>query len=80
MEKKKVYVTLQNGKVFQGYRFGASGNVSGELIFSTSMVGYIETLTNPCNYGKILVQTFPLIGNYGMISKDVESDRAWTTA
>ena len=80
MEKKKVYVTLQNGKVFQGYRFGASGNVSGELIFSTSMVGYIEALTNPCNYGKILVQTFPLIGNYGMIAKDVESDKAWTTA
>ena len=80
MEKKKVYVTLQNGKVFQGYRFGADGNVFGELIFSTSMVGYIEALTNPCNYGKILVQTFPLIGNYGMITKDVESDRAWATA
>lgn len=80
MEKKKVYVTLQNGKVFQGYRFGAVGNVSGELIFSTSMVGYVETLTDPCNYGKILVQTFPLIGNYGVISKDVESDKAWLSA
>ena len=80
MEKKKVYVTLQNGKVFQGYRFGAEGNVSGELIFSTSMVGYVETLTDPCNYGKILVQTFPLIGNYGVISKDVESDKAWLSA
>ena len=78
--KKKVYVTLQNGKVFQGYRFGANGNVSGELIFSTSMVGYVETLTDPCNYGKILVQTFPLIGNYGFISKDVESDKAWLSA
>lgn len=80
MEKKKVYVTLQNGKVFQGYRFGAEGNISGELIFSTSMVGYVETLTDPCNYGKILVQTFPLIGNYGVMSKDVESDKTWLSA
>ncbi len=80
MEKKKVYVTLQNGKVFQGYRFGAEGDVSGELLFSTSMVGYVETLTDPCNYGKIVVQTFPLIGNYGMIRKDLESEKAWLSA
>lgn len=80
MEKKKVYVTLQNGKVFQGYRFGAKGDVSGELIFSTSMVGYVETLTDPCNYGKILVQTFPLIGNYGIMPQDTESEKAWLSA
>ena len=75
-----MYLTLENGKVFEGYRFGADGDVVGELVFSTGMVGYVETLTDPCNYGKILVQTFPLIGNYGVISKDVESDKAWLSA
>lgn len=80
MKKKKVYLTLQNGDTFQGYAFGAEGEITGELIFSTGMVGYIETLTDPSNYGQIVVQTFPLIGNYGMISADVESDRAWVSA
>jgi carbamoyl-phosphate synthase small subunit len=65
MNKKKVYVTLQNGRVFQGYQFGAEGSVTGELVFSTGMVGYMETLTDPVNLGQIVVQTFPLIGNYG---------------
>ncbi len=80
MKKKKIYLTLQNGAVFKGYSFGANGDVMGELVFSTGMVGYIETLTDPSNYGQIVVQTFPLIGNYGMIHSDVESDRAWVSA
>lgn len=78
--KKKVYITLQNGAVFQGYRFGADGNVKGELVFSTSMVGYVETLTNPSNYGQLIVQTFPLIGNYGVMKADMESEKAWANA
>lgn len=78
--KKKVYVTLQNGKSFQGYRFGAESEVSGELVFSTSMVGYVETLTDPANYGQIIVQTFPLIGNYGVMTADMESEKAWAKA
>ena len=78
--KKKVYLTLQNGAVFQGYSFGAENDAVGELVFSTGMVGYIETLTDPSNYGQIVVQTFPLIGNYGMVNSDVESDRAWVSA
>ncbi len=80
MNKKKVYLTLQNGKCLQGYAFGASGEATGELVFSTGMVGYIETLTDPANYGQIIVQTFPLIGNYGMIDADAESNRAWVSA
>ncbi len=80
MKKKKVYLTLQNGKVLQGYACGAEGDVTGELVFSTGMVGYIETLTDPSNYGKIVVQTFPLIGNYGMMEADKESDGAWVSA
>lgn len=80
MKKKKVYLTLQNGAAFQGYAFGAEGEITGELVFSTGMVGYIETLTDPSNYGQIVVQTFPLIGNYGMMRTDVESKRAWASA
>ena len=78
--KKKVYVTLQNGTVFQGYRFGAEGEITGELVFSTGMVGYVETLTDPSNYGQIVVQTFPLIGNYGVNESDAESEKAWVSA
>lgn len=80
MKKKKVYLTLQTGEVFQGYRFGAEGEVSGELVFSTGMVGYMETLTDPANYGQIVVQTFPLIGNYGIMRSDVESEKTWVSA
>ena len=80
MRKTKVYLTLQNGRVFQGYAFGAEGEVTGELVFSTGMVGYIEGLSDPSNYGQILVQTFPLIGNYGMVHSDVESEKAWVSA
>ncbi len=78
--KKKVYLTLQNGDVFQGYRFGAEGEITGELVFSTSMVGYVETITDPSNYGQIVVQTFPLIGNYGVMRSDAESKKAWVSA
>jgi carbamoyl-phosphate synthase small subunit len=80
MNKKKVYLTLQNGTVFQGYSFGAKGDVCGELVFTTGTVGYIETLTDSCNQGQIVVQTFPLIGNYGMIYSDVENKKASVSA
>lgn len=80
MEKKKVYVTLSNGKAFEGYRFGAEGNVVGELVFSTGMLGYVETLTDPSNFGQVFVQTFPLVGNYGVARADAESERAWLKA
>ena len=76
MTAKKVYVTLENGKVFKGYRFGADGERMGELVFNTNMTGYIETLTDPCYYGQIVTQTFPLIGNYGVIEEDFESKKA----
>ena len=80
MKEKKVYLTLQNGRVFQGYAFGADGETTGELVFNTGMVGYIESLSDPSNYGQILVQTFPLIGNYGMVHADVESEKSWVSA
>lgn len=77
---KKIYVTLENGKVFEGYSFGAEKEAVGELVFTTGMTGYIETLTDPSYYGQIVAQTFPLIGNYGMITADRESSRSYVTA
>ena len=77
---KKVYLTLENGKVFEGYSFGADREVIGELVFTTGMTGYIETLTDPSYYGQIVTQTFPLIGNYGVILSDRESKKCWLTA
>ena len=79
MENGKVYLTLQNGKQFVGTRFGASGDVIGELVFTTGMTGYVETLTDPSYYGQIVTQTFPLIGNYG-ITPDFESKKPWVSA
>ena len=80
MNDKKVYLTLANGKTFQGYRFGANGNLVGELVFNTGMLGYVETLTDPSNFGQMVVQTFPLVGNYGVARADAESDKAWAKA
>ena len=67
------YLVLENGMIFEGQSFGATGDVVGEVVFTTGASGYIETLTDPSNHGQIMVQTFPLIGNYGVISADFES-------
>lgn len=70
---EKLYLILENGKVFEGLSFGARGCVTGEVVFTTGMTGYLETLTDKSYYGQIVVQTFPLIGNYGVIPEDFES-------
>ncbi len=69
----KACIVLANGLVFEGKGFGASGCIIGEAVFTTGMNGYLETLTDPSYYGQIVTQTFPLIGNYGVIDKDFES-------
>lgn len=69
----KIYICLENGDVFEGRSFGAKGEVLGELVFTTGMGGYIETLTDPSYFGQIVMQTFPLIGNYGFIDEDKEN-------
>ena len=71
----KRYLQLADGRVFVGEAFGASGETAGELVFTTGMVGYIEALSDPRYHGQILVQTYPLAGNYGMITEDMISDR-----
>ena len=69
---KKGYLILQDGRVFEGFRFGAETDTVGELVFTTGMCGYIETLTDPSYAGQIVMQTYPLIGNYGIIREDFE--------
>ena len=71
---KKAYLILEDGNIFEGYAFGAECDTVGELVFTTGVCGYIETLTDPTYYGQIVMQTFPLIGNYGMIDEDCEGD------
>ncbi|MDE6470083.1 MAG: carbamoyl phosphate synthase small subunit [Eubacterium sp.] len=72
----KIYICLANGDIFEGKSFGAKSEVLGELVFTTGMGGYIETLTDPSYYGQIVMQTFPLIGNYGFIDEDMESTKS----
>jgi carbamoyl-phosphate synthase small subunit len=76
----KLYLVLENGRVFEGRAFGASGEVTGEIVFTTGMTGYLETLTDQSYHGQIVVQTFPLIGNYGLIPEDFESDSVGASA
>jgi carbamoyl-phosphate synthase small subunit len=59
---------LQDGPIFHGKSFGAKANISGEAVFTTSLVGYPESMTDPSYRGQILVFTQPLIGNYGVPS------------
>ena len=73
----KAYLILADGTVFEGNSIGAQGKTIGEVVFTTGMTGYLETLTDPSYFGQIVTQTFPLIGNYGVIPEDFESARSW---
>ena len=70
----KRYLILEDGTVFEGKAFGADTPAVGELVFTTGMCGYIETLTDESYFGQIVLQTFPLIGNYGIIEEDFEGE------
>ena len=69
----KKYLVLENGMSFEGEAFGAATDVTAELVFSTAMVGYAESLTDPRFAGQAVCQTFPVIGNYGVNEADCES-------
>src|SRR2546421_3585741 len=73
-EGPPVSLVLDDGSIFEGLGFGAITPVSGEVVFSTGIVGYPESLTDPSYRGQILVLTFPLIGNYGVPSRDDTDD------
>ncbi|KAI9797133.1 MAG: hypothetical protein M1833_005648 [Piccolia ochrophora] len=70
LDEDLVILELENGTVFQGYGYGETKSVAGELVFQTGMVGYPESLTDPSYRGQILVITFPLVGNYGVPSRE----------
>ena len=72
-KNKKAKLVLEDGSEFTGYSFGHKGNANGEVVFNTGMVGYPETMTDPSYHGQILVFTYPLIGNYGIPSKEKEA-------
>ena len=72
--KRKASLILADGTVFEGRGFGAEGDTIGEIVFTTAMTGYQETLTDPSYCGQIVTQTFPLIGNYGVNKIDPESN------
>jgi carbamoyl-phosphate synthase small subunit len=74
---RKAVLVLADGTVFEGETFGAEAEVSGEVVFNTSMTGYQEILTDPSYRGQIVVMTYPLIGNYGINSEDAESYRPY---
>ena len=69
--KKKAFLVLEDGTLFTGIGFGAAMKTSGEVVFSTGMVGYPEALTDPSYKGQILNLTYPLVGNYGVPSNDL---------
>src|ERR1044071_5763899 len=72
-----VKLALEDGTVFTGESFGATGEVEGEVVFNTSMTGYQEILTDPSYRGQIVAMTYPEIGNYGVNAEDVESGRLY---
>lgn len=73
----KAYLLLADGTIFEGLHFGVKGTVIGEVVFTTGMTAYQETLTDPSYYGQLVTQTFPLIGNYGVNQEDNESARSY---
>lgn len=73
----KAFLILEDGQVFTGKSIGARKEVISELVFNTSMTGYLEVLTDPSYAGQAVLMTYPLIGNYGVCHEDEESIRPW---
>ncbi|MCC8140764.1 MAG: carbamoyl phosphate synthase small subunit [Lachnospiraceae bacterium] len=73
----KAFLILEDGHVFAGTSIGAAREVVSEIVFNTSMTGYLEVLTDPSYSGQAVVMTYPLIGNYGICYEDMESSRPW---
>ncbi|HAP72901.1 MAG TPA: carbamoyl phosphate synthase small subunit, partial [Lachnospiraceae bacterium] len=73
----KSFLILEDGTVFEGKNFGSQKEVVSEIVFNTSMAGYPEVLTDPSYAGQAVCMTYPLIGNYGVCTEDMESQRPW---
>ncbi len=74
---KKAFLILEDGTVFTGTSIGSDREVISEIVFNTSMTGYLEVLTDPSYAGQAVTMTYPLIGNYGICYEDMESERPW---
>lgn len=73
----KAFLILEDGNVFSGFSIGSKREVISEIVFNTSMTGYLEILTDPSYAGQAVVMTYPLIGNYGVCYEDMESRKPW---
>jgi len=73
----KAFLILEDGTVFEGTSIGSTREVISEIVFNTSMTGYLEVLTDPSYAGQAVVMTYPLIGNYGICHEDMESLKPW---
>ena len=73
----KAFLILEDGTVFEGIHIGADREMISEIVFNTSMAGYLEVLTDPSYAGQAVCMTYPLIGNYGICREDMESKQAW---
>lgn len=73
----KAFLILEDGHIFTGTAIGADKEVISEIVFNTSMTGYLEVLTDPSYAGQAVVMTYPLIGNYGICREDMEAKKAW---
>jgi carbamoyl-phosphate synthase small subunit len=76
----RAFLVLEDGSVVEGEAFGATATAYGELVFTTGMTGYQESLTDPSYHGQVLLFTYPMVGNYGVNPDDWESDRVWPRA
>lgn len=76
----KCYLVLEDGNIFEGERIGANKDAICEVVFNTSMTGYLEIFTDPSYAGQGVVMTYPLIGNYGLTEEDQESKKPWVEA
>lgn len=73
----KAFLILEDGTVFEGTHIGAQKEIISEIVFNTSMAGYLEVLTDPSYAGQAVCMTYPLIGNYGVCKEDMESKKPW---
>lgn len=71
------FLILEDGHVFEGTSIGATDEIISEIVFNTSMTGYLEVLTDPSYAGQAVCMTYPLIGNYGVCLEDMEADKPW---
>ena len=76
-ERMKAFLILEDGTVFTGTSIGSKKEIISEIVFNTSMTGYLEVLTDPSYAGQAVCMTYPLIGNYGICYEDQESLRPW---